>query len=286
MDPAKLETTVAQFEKLVEDSPYFTYGWFVLGTLREEAGKTEAAVAAFRQALKLDASDPFGATLRLDRLGAAKADAMPEAFVRTMFDQYAARFDKDLTETLSYRGPALMRAAIERICAARRRPPHFAAMLDLGCGTGLAGAEFRPMVGRLTGVDLSPQMIEVARGKGMYNRLEADDIGRFLAGAARAGERYDLVLGADVFEYFADLTPVLAACALALDRDGLVAFTVERNEADGYELRKTNRYVHGEVHLRAALAAAGLTPLELADVSTRTEAGQPVLGILAIAARS
>jgi predicted TPR repeat methyltransferase len=32
-------------------------------------------------------------------------------------------------------------------------------MLDLGCGTGLAGAVFRPFVERLVGVDLSPAMI-------------------------------------------------------------------------------------------------------------------------------
>lgn len=286
MNAGKLEASVAQFEKLVEESPYFTYGWFVLGTLREELGRTDAAVTAFRQALKLDAADPFGAALRLDRLGAEKVEAMPEAFVRTMFDQYAARFDADLTQTLSYRGPALLRAAIERVCTARQRSARFSAMLDLGCGTGLAGAEFRPVVDRLAGVDLSPAMIDIARGKGTYDWLEADDIVRFLAAAAHEPARYDLVLAADVFAYFADLTPVLTACVPVLERDGLVAFTVEHNDGDSYELRKTNRYVHGEAHLRAALGAAGLAPIELSKVSTRTEAGTPVPGILAIAERS
>ena len=41
----------------------------------------------------------------------------------------------------------------------------FGAMLDLGCGTGLAGAAFRPQVDRLTGVDLSPAMIAQARAR-------------------------------------------------------------------------------------------------------------------------
>ena len=38
----------------------------------------------------------------------------------------------------------------------------FAAMLDLGCGTGLAGAAFRAEVGHLTGIDLSAAMIAQA----------------------------------------------------------------------------------------------------------------------------
>src|SRR5262249_34413521 len=143
---------------------------------------------------------------------------------------------------LSYRAPALLRAAIERVCAARQHPARFAAVLDLGCGTGLAGVEFRPLAERLTGVDLSPQMIAVARGKGAYARLVADDIGRFLAAAAVEGARYDLVLAADVFTYFGDLAPLFAACASVLAPGGLVAFTVERSDGDGYALGKAIRY--------------------------------------------
>ena len=48
---------------------------------------------------------------------------------------------------------------------------HFGAMLDLGCGTGLGGAAFRPFVDRLVGVDLSPAMIAQAAAKGLYDRL-------------------------------------------------------------------------------------------------------------------
>ena len=49
-------------------------------------------------------------------------------------------------------------------------------MLDLGCGTGLAGAAFRPHVDWLVGVDLSPKMIEAARAKGLYDQLAVADI--------------------------------------------------------------------------------------------------------------
>ena len=97
---------------------------------------------------------------------------MTETYVRRLFDQYAGRYDTALTEHLHYRGPALLRDAVEAAMRARgKRPMHFRAMLDLGCGTGLAGAAFRPFVDRLVGVDLSPAMIAQAASKGLYDRL-------------------------------------------------------------------------------------------------------------------
>ena len=89
------------------------------------------------------------------------------------------RYDTALTERLSYRGPALLRDAVESAMRAAGRPLQFRAMLDLGCGTGLAGAAFRPFVERLTGVDLSPGMIAQAESKGFYDRLATADLDRF-----------------------------------------------------------------------------------------------------------
>ena len=78
----------------------------------------------------------------------------------------------------------------------------FGSVLDLGCGTGLAGAAFRPFADWLVGVDLAPAMLAKARGKGLYDRLVEDDVMRFLAGEAAIEARYHLILAADVFVYF------------------------------------------------------------------------------------
>ena len=82
-------------------------------------------------------------------------------------------------------------------------------MLDLGCGTGLAGAAFRPHVDWLAGVDLSPKMIEVARAKGLYDKLAVADIGQYLAEQDDAA--FHLVIAADVFAYVADVADVCVA---------------------------------------------------------------------------
>jgi len=121
--------------------PRFAAAWFALGEIRDKLGDREGAVAAFEQARDADPEDYHGARLQLARLGAGAA-AMSENYVRRLFDQYAARYDTALTEHLNYRGPALLREAVERVMRESRRPLHFAAMLDLGCGTGLPARRF------------------------------------------------------------------------------------------------------------------------------------------------
>src|ERR1700704_2435624 len=135
----------------IEAAPQFCSAWFCLGETREKLGERSAAVAAFQQVCALDPEDRLGAGLHLVRLGALPAGDMPAAYVRSLFDQYAARFDTALTDGLAYRGPALLRDAIAQVCAAAQRPMQFPDMLDLGCGTGLAGAAFRPLGRRLRG---------------------------------------------------------------------------------------------------------------------------------------
>src|SRR5215470_7597059 len=161
-DPAAAADLLAQ---AIEAAPRFVPAWFALGEARQTLGRSDDAIAAFQQVCALDPEDRLGAGLHLVRLGAMPPGDMPSAHVRTLFDQYAPRFDAALSEGLGYRGPAVLREAIAAACAAERRPLRFDAALDLGCGTGLAGAALRPLVARLTGVDLSERMVAVAREK-------------------------------------------------------------------------------------------------------------------------
>jgi predicted TPR repeat methyltransferase len=272
-------------EQALAIAPTFAGAWFALGDIREAEGDRERATAAFAAARDADPRDYHGARLRLARLGVGEATAaMMQRHVRRLFDQHAPRFDESLLQHLDYCGPQLLREAVTAVARSGGGQARFAAMLDLGCGTGLAGAAFRAMVDRLTGVDLSAAMIDAARRKAVYDRLETGELVEFLAAEAAAQARYDLVVAADVLVYVQDLAAAAAAVRRVLAPGGLFGFTVETHAGDGVLLRESLRYAHGAAHVRAAMAGAGLELARLAEVSTRTERGEPVAGLLGVAA--
>ena len=80
----------------VEIAPLFASGWFALGELREVLGDHAGAREAFARAQAADPDDVHGAALRSARMGTPGADTMSTGYVRTLFDQYAGRFDAAL----------------------------------------------------------------------------------------------------------------------------------------------------------------------------------------------
>ncbi|MEI8276218.1 MAG: methyltransferase [Hyphomicrobiales bacterium] len=262
----------------VELSPGYAAAWFALGHLRELQGETAGAIVAFEQARAIDPEDRHGASLRLTRLGAAQV-AMSDGYVRTLFDGYALTFDSALRMGLGYRAPELMRDAVR----AARPEMTFGAALDLGCGTGLGGAAFRPFCKTLVGVDLSPAMVAQARTKTIYDRLVEGEVVEFLNAEAVAHTAYDIVIAADLFGYLDDLTAVLGAAARVLAPGGLIVFSAETHQGDGVILRDTLRYAHAESHVRGALAAAGLHDVSLDFAAARSEKGVPVPGLVVVA---
>src|SRR5712672_395206 len=208
-----------------ELAPGFASAWFTLGEIRQRLGEREQAIAAFRKARDADPDDRHGARLRLMLLGAEQLSAMPQAYVRALFDQYAPKFEAALVDDLGYRGPALLFKAVLAARAAVRRPAFFKRAIDLGCGTGLAASAFAREVDHFTGIDLSPRMIERARSTGLYAELEVAEMVDGLRGKPDASA--NLILAADAMVYLSDLVPLLHQVKRVLASGGLLAFTVE-----------------------------------------------------------
>jgi len=265
--------------QVVETAPGFATAWFALASIRERLGDRDGAIAAFAAARDADREDYHGARLHLARLGVGEATpAMTGVYVRRLFDQHAPEFDQALTERLEYRGPQLL---LDAVRAHAKRPLRLGSVLDLGCGTGLSGAAFRPYCDWLIGMDISPGMVEQARGKGLYDRLAVADLLEFLA--SEAGAQNHLALAADVFVYCSDIGPIAAGVAKVLAPGGMFACSVETHDGSGVRMQETLRYAHGADHVRGAIAAAGLNLLQLSEASARTERGEPVPGLIVVA---
>ena len=268
-------------QQLVEAAPAFATAWFALGAIRARLGDRNGAIVAFGAARDADIEDYLGARLHLARLGVGEATpSMSAQYVQRLFDQHATAFDEALVERLDYRGPQIIRAALEALADG---PLRFRSVLDLGCGTGLGGVAFRDVCGRLIGVDVSGGMIEQAQAKAVYDELVVAELSDYLA--ASAGARHDVVIAADVFVYCRDLAPIASTVAGVLAPGGLFAFTVESLDGTGVVLRESLRYAHSSDHVRGAIAAAGMELKCIDTVSTRTERGEPVDGLVVVASR-
>ncbi|ADG11227.1 methyltransferase domain-containing protein [Caulobacter segnis] len=188
-------------------------------------------------------------------------DRAPSDYVEALFDNFADRFDEQLVDNLGYDAPALL---ADKVAALDDR---FARILDLGCGTGLAGPHLRRFQGRITGVDLSSGMLARAAERGDYDQLIQAEAIDFLRGAS---DGFDLIFSTDVLIYFGDLTPLFAAAAGALPSGGVLAVSTERGE-DGWMLLPSARYAHGEAYVRQA-SAPWFDLVDQVEISLRRDA--------------
>ena len=271
-------------DQALELAPQFASAWFTLGEIRDLLGERDAAITAFRRACEADSLDRHGATLKLMRLGAEPLAEMPKAYVQSLFDQYAPRFDQALLHHLDYRGPDLLFKAVLSVRASERRPAFFRRAIDLGCGTGLAAAAFAKGVEAFIGIDLSPGMIERARATGLYAELEVADMLQGLRGGPDASA--DLVLAGDAMVYVSELAPVIAEAARVLVGGGLMAFTLETHAGAGVVLGHGLRYAHAAEYVRDVIGTAGLVLAHLQEASPRNEDNAPVRGLVVVAAKS
>jgi len=101
-------------------------------------------------------------------------------------------------------------------------------LLDFACGTGRVISRLEPLVDEATGIDISANMVEVARGKCRSARLLVGDI---LARPELLSGRYDLITS---FRFLLNVEPEMRLRALrrlrpALQPDGLLIVNVHGN---------------------------------------------------------
>lgn len=91
---------------------------------------------------------------------------------RALYRDWAESYDATMLGGLRYRSPALVAALL-----ADHLPDRTAQLLDVGCGTGLAG-QFLAELGFsvIDGLDISPEMMQVARRRGIYRHFVAADL--------------------------------------------------------------------------------------------------------------
>jgi predicted TPR repeat methyltransferase len=144
----------------------------------------------------------------------------PQA-VAERYDAWAASYDADLT-AWSYQAPAVVaQAVLSRLPAGGTEST---TVLDIGCGTGLAGRTLRGQgfTGRLTGIDISQASLDLAQERGGYDSLQSADLQQRLPFEDRA---FDAAVCVGVMTYLPEVEAVGREFARVVRPDGVVVVT-------------------------------------------------------------
>jgi len=241
------------------------------------AGRLEEAALATAHLRALDPTNPVYAYYEERAQGQTPAH-QPTELNRQLFDNAAHFFDAQLVQGLNYRLPQQIAKKIIAFYPDRKLN-----LLDLGCGTGLLGAQLGRLQGRLAGVDLSPKMLDQARRYNLYDTLTVADLHDALSEAEATS--YDVVVALDVCVYVGDLSKVIPAVWRTLVPGGRLFFSCESGPEDGPDLvlnRSTERYVHKRSHVERLCRDAGFV-VEVENTVLRTQKGQPAHGFVVMA---
>ena len=296
LDP---HTLLIGIETVSKDNPPSTY------LCRENADN------ALKNSLTLDATNEKAEELLQSIAGPEGSvhKRKPKEFMAELFDSFADTFDEKLVNDLQYVVPSLVGDVAK---AFRYR---YNAVLDAGCGTGLAGRYLKPLLvddGIMIGVDASQKMLDVAakcttqRGCGLdkdegsnkngeealYDDLLVLDLEDMTLQNTLSNkgsstiQGFDLVVAADVLVYFGSLSSVLQTFSkLSTNGAGLI-FSCERATEEeaplGWRLLASGRFSHTKQHALDAASSAGYDLVSYQEIVPRMERGEEVQGHLFI----
>ena len=239
--------------------------WYDLGEIEYMRGKREEARIAYEKYLSIHGKDAEIEHILISLRDEPAPPRASDSCIKELYARFSRTYDKNMVGELGYQGPLRMTEVLN----AQLGNISGLTILDLGCGTGLAGKELRPRANYLAGIDLSPEMIAKARETGAYDALEVAEITHWLSSSDQP--LFSLITACDCLIYFGDLRQVIVPATRRLTPDGRILFTVESSQTDPFRLTDSGRYRHSKGHIESAATEAGMVVERISEGFLRWE---------------
>lgn len=242
----QFDKAIECFRKVIAINPEYVEAHYNIGKAFKSLDRFDEAIESYRRILVLDPKH-LKAQYSLMALTDNLTEAPPDGYVASAFDYFAPQFDYQM-KVGNCKIPETLRLVAGQLMDDRKIVPvtSFSRVLDMGCGTGLAGEAFKDISDELHGVDLSEKMLELAKDKNVYDAIYQTDNEDYLS---QTEIHYDLILATDVFIYSGPLETLFGLVADRLVKGGMFAFSVERLDEGTYSLQVSTRYAHSEEYV-------------------------------------
>ena len=269
----RIDDAIFRFKVTLWLAPGHILSMYNLGCLYEHKGLRQQALEYYKKILKVDPKHEAAlymvATLDPSLLKAdMRPTYVPLPMIVEYFDQLAAGYDVSMQQTM-YKLPALTHQLLHQHIDERFEKRN---LLDLGCGTGLAGAQFREEFVNVFGVDLSPRMLEIAntrfdrRGVKIYARLVQQDIRVYMNSLQTPVAQVALAIS--VLPYIGMLDSFFAGLQRALVLNGFCVLSFDLyKEPGGYGvLPETGYFGHHPDYVKTVAEKFGFDLLRMGEV--------------------
>ena len=267
---ARLEEAEASYKQAIALKPDYVEAHYNLGVTLQELGRLDEAEASYRQVIALKPDDAEAKHMLAALSGETTATA-PRDFIEGLFDNYAAKFESSLVDNLEYKIPRVIAEMIIK----DNKFDLLGSIMDLGCGTGLFGAEIKQFCEHLEGIDLSEKMLDKAKEKDVYNKLIKQDIVTYLSNESL---NFDYFISTDVFIYIGDLYDVFRLIKSRNKTGGKLAFSTEDSDGDGFFLEQSGRYSHSKKYIEGLCEKFGYKLRHFETQALRKDKNQYISG--------
>ena len=237
----KSKQAAINFKKAIEIKPDYAEALFNLGRNLKALGNFDEATKFFEQVLNIYPEDHLGAILELATIGKRNTPKKtPKKYMQNFYRTKSKAWDMQKKNV--YLGHELIENAFNQTYKEQEKID----ILDLGCGTGSLVSFLRPYAKKLVGIDLSTDMIEEAKKKGLYDTLYNNELDQYLE---ETSSEFDVVIAAAVMIHFFDLENTFTLIRNCLKKDGKFIFSVFEGRKKNIELNSFLMYSHSDNYI-------------------------------------